>query len=103
MSILSILRHIVNNLFKKKPKLPNPRDLVPRVRVVDNKVNQENAHWRQLIGHEGIFLGSHADDQGEIWDVQLDGQPIPHSLVNRERFELLPPKGSSDENKTSVH
>jgi hypothetical protein len=91
MSILSVLRHILNHYFGKKPKLPDPRRLVPRVRVLDNQVNQENAHWRELIGHEGIYLGSHYDERGEIWDVQIDGQPIPHSLVSRERFDLLPP------------
>lgn len=76
--------------FKRK----NPPTLVerakpPRIRVLDTEVNRSSEHWRPLIGQEGIFLGKVVDDQGEAWMVKLDGQPIPHSMINRERFEVL--------------
>ena len=81
------------NLFYKEPKIARLMKMVPRVRVVDNEVNRANNHWKALIGQEGIFLGSRTDAEGEIWDIKLDSSPIPHTMVNRERFELLPPKG----------
>lgn len=93
MSILTIIKHILRHLFRRKPvEVEDPRKLVPRVRVLDNELNRENAHWRLLIGHEGYFLGAHVDEEGEVWDVQLTDQPIPHSLVKKERFEMLPPR-----------
>lgn len=73
---------------------PTTKDLmrkVPRLRVLDNDMNRENAHWRPLIGQEGIFLGSRTDEQGEVWDLKLDLSPIPHQMVSKERFELLSP------------
>lgn len=92
MSITSILKHLWNHYFGKKRKPVDPRDLVPRVRVRDTAMNRENEHWRVLIGQEGIFLGGHTDEIGEVWDVKLDSQPIPHANIDKARFELLPPR-----------
>lgn len=74
--------------FKRKNQLlekANP----PRIRVLDNKINRDNNHWKALIGREGIFLGRLIDEEGEVWDVKLDNEIIPHSAVNAARFEMI--------------
>lgn len=82
------LRYVMKVVSKRKRK-QNPLDLIPRVRVLDNEINRANAHWRALIGEEGVFLGRRVDEDGEIWDVKLDSQPIPHSMIMKERFEVI--------------
>ena len=77
----------LRRLFCKPPVPPKP--VIPRVRVADNELNRDNPHWMALIGAEGVFLGSLTDGEGEIWDVQLDSQPIPHKHVMRERFDSV--------------
>jgi hypothetical protein len=74
----------------KKAAAVDPLAWVPRVRVRDSALNRSNGHWAAMIGHEGIFLGKRVDEEGEIWDVQMDGHAIPHSMIDRERFDLLP-------------
>lgn len=76
--------------FSRPAPKPNPYHLVKRVRVLDNDLNRANSHWRYHIGHEGVLLGVRQDEGGEIWDVKLDTQPVPHSMVMKERFEILP-------------
>lgn len=73
------------------PKTKELMRKVPRVRVLDNDMNRDNDHWRPLIGQQGIFLGSRIDELGEVWDLKLDASPVPHQMVSKERFELLPP------------
>lgn len=80
-----------HRFFGREQKIP-VRVQAPRIRVKDcelNRVGENSSHWKELIGHEGIYLSRIIDAEGEAWDVKLDSQPIPHSMVNRERFELL--------------
>ncbi len=85
----------IKKLFKQ-PERPNPYRLVKRVRVLDNEINRNNAHWKLYIGAEGVFLGSRVDEDAEVWDVKLDAQPVPHTAVMKERFELLPSLAEED-------
>ncbi len=76
------------SFFRKAPKKKFP--VIPRVRVLDNELNRSNNHWKALIGEEGIFLGFRVDEEGEIWDVKLDNVAVPHQMIKKERFEMLP-------------
>ena len=86
----------LKKLFSRPAPKPNPYRMVKRVRVLDNEINRANEHWRHHIGHEGVLLGARVDEEGEIWDVKLDSQPIPHSMIMKERFELLPSVAEAD-------
>jgi len=83
MGFFSFLRR----LFSRRK--PDTTKLVPRVRVLDNELNRKNEHWKALIGQEGFFLGRQVDDEGEIWDVKLDSQPVPHSHIMAARFQFV--------------
>lgn len=83
MSFFSFLRR----LFSRRK--PDPLKLVPRVRVLDNELNQKNEHWKALIGQEGFLLGIHVEEDGEFIDVKLDSRAVPHSGIKKERFDFV--------------